>query len=206
MTARPRIGWTGFDTRQHARYASPIQRIKRRAGEVQVKTIYLLRHAKSSWDHPDLTDHERPLAPRGEKAAPVMGRHLAAAGLVPERVLCSTAVRARQTWEAVQPYLSPAPTVAFRRDIYNAEAADLLQILRDLPEEVGSVMLLGHNPAMEELAQMLVGGGDVSARERLAAKYPTAALAQIAADIDRWDALANATGRLLRFDRPKDVA
>ena len=171
-----------------------------------MKTIYLLRHAKSSWDQPGLPDHERPLAPRGEKAAPVMGRHLGDAGLVPERVLCSTARRARQTWEAVAPYLSPAPEVTYRRDIYDAEGHHLLEILRELPAETGSTMLVGHNPAMADLAEMLVDGGDAAARERMAAKYPTAALAEIAAEVPRWVDLAQGAGRLVRFDRPKDVA
>jgi len=170
-----------------------------------VKTIYLLRHAKSSWDRPDLDDHERPLAPRGQKAAPMMGQHLGDAGLIPEQVLCSTAERARQTWAAVAPYLVPQPTVAYRRAIYDAEADDLLVMLQHLPDSLGSVMVVGHNPAMEELAEMLIGGGDATARERLAAKYPTAALAEIATDAEHWADLAPGTARLQRFDRPKDL-
>ncbi len=170
-----------------------------------MKTIYLLRHAKSTWDRLDIPDHERPLAPRGEKAAPVMGQHLGDAGLVPEQVLCSTAERARRTWEAVAPYLKPAPAVTYRQDIYDAEADDLLAVLHTLPERVNSVMLVGHNPAIEELAEMLIGGGDAVARERLAAKYPTATLAEIAADTESWTELARGAGRLLRFDRPKDL-
>jgi phosphohistidine phosphatase len=176
-----------------------------RLGGAAVKTVYLLRHAKSSWDQPSLPDHDRPLAPRGETAAPVMGRHLAEAGLVPERVLCSTAVRARQTWQAVASALSPAPEVAYRRDIYDADAGDLLRVLRELPDDVGSVMLVGHNPAMEELAAMLVGGGDDAARQRMASKFPTAALAQIAMDVASWSAITPGRGRLDRFVRPKEV-
>lgn len=170
-----------------------------------MKTIYLLRHAKSSWDQPKLPDHDRPLAPRGETAAPLMGRHLAQTSMVPERVLCSTAVRARQTWEAVAPALSPPPEVAYRRDIYDADARDLLRLLRELPDETRSVMLVGHNPAMEELAEMLVGGGDADARQLMAAKFPTAALARISVDTHGWPAIAPEAGQLDRFVRPKDV-
>lgn len=177
-----------------------------RPREAAVKTVYLLRHAKSSWDQPNLADHDRPLAPRGEKAAPIMGRHLAEAGLVPERVLCSTAVRARQTWEAVAPALSPAPEVAYRRDIYDADAGDLVRLLRELPDAVESVMLVGHNPAMEDLADMLVDGGDAQARKQMASKFPTAALAHIALDTANWAAVAPRAGRLARFIRPKDMA
>lgn len=176
-----------------------------RPGETAVKTVYLLRHAKSSWDQPSLPDHERPLAPRGEQAAPVMGRYMADAGLVPERVLCSTAVRARQTWDAVARALSPAPEVVDRRDIYDADARDLLGVLREQPDELDSVMLVGHNPAMEEFAEMLVSRGDEAARQQMASKFPTAALAQIAVDVAHWPTVAAGGGRLDRFVRPKDI-
>jgi phosphohistidine phosphatase len=170
-----------------------------------MKTVYLLRHAKSSWDHPDLPDHDRPLAPRGRKAAPRMADHLRAEGVSPRRVLCSTATRARETWDAVGPSLASAPEVVHRRDVYDADDADLLAILRDLPDEVESVMVVGHNPTLEDLAHALAGGGDPAALARMGEKYPTCALAELQFAGESWSEVRRGAGRLVRFVRPKDL-
>jgi phosphohistidine phosphatase len=171
-----------------------------------MKTVYLLRHAKSSWDHPDLPDHDRPLAPRGQKAAPHMAEYLRAEGLTPQRVLCSTATRARETWDAVGPGLaSAAPDIAYRRDVYDADDGDLLAILRGLPDAVDSVMVVGHNPTLEDLAHGLAGGGDAAALARMGEKYPTCALAELQFAAESWSELRRGAGRLVRFVRPKDL-
>ncbi len=174
-------------------------------GEQCLKRLLLWRHAKSSWDHPGLADHDRPLAERGRLAAPRMAAWMLAQGLLPERVLCSTACRTRQTWAALAE-ASPRPLdVAFDRALYMAEAGQLLDRLRGLDAGLASVMLIGHNPGLEDLARRLAGGGDALSLGRLRLKYPTAALAELALDIPAWSALDDGGGQLLRFVRPRDL-
>ena len=108
------------------------------------RTLVLLRHAKSAW--PDLPDHERPLAPRGRRAAPVMGRWLRQAACVPDYVLCSTARRARQTWQLAEGALRKKPPVIFEHGIYGASAAGLLDLVRHAPSAARTVVVVGHEP------------------------------------------------------------
>ena len=171
-----------------------------------MKSVVLLRHAKSSWDEPALSDHERPLAPRGEDAAPRMGAWIGTAGLTPDHVICSSATRARQTWELAAGQLSGEPSVAVTDAIYAADAAQVLTALRGAPDTAGRVMVVGHNPALENLAAALIHDGDPDAMTRMAHKFPTAALAEIELPIATWRDLANGLGRLTRFVRPKDLA
>jgi phosphohistidine phosphatase len=143
-------------------------------------TIYLLRHTKSSWDNPGLADHERPLAKRGRKAAGLLRDHFRDAGVTPDLVLCSSAVRATETLEGVRGGLAPGTRVEIESGLYGAGIDALLRRLRALPEEVGSAMLLGHNPAIEELAAELARDErNADARARMEAKYPTGGLATL---------------------------
>ena len=152
------------------------------------RQLFLLRHAKSSWDDPDLADHERPLAPRGDRACGLLADHLRATGLAPDLVLCSSAVRAVQTLEGVRAGLPAEAAVEVDGGVYGAGPSILLRRLRGLDEEVGSAMVVGHNPAIEELALGLAGeGGDREARARMEAKYPTGGLASFAFDGAWWD-------------------
>jgi phosphohistidine phosphatase len=115
-----------------------------------MKRVYLLRHARSSWKRPELPDHDRPLAGRGKRATKVILRHMRAQEFVPELVLCSTARRARETLERIEPALGGVP-VRVERELYGASARELLARLRRLPDDVGSVLVIGHNPGMHEL-------------------------------------------------------
>ena len=117
------------------------------------RTLVLLRHAKSAW--PDLPDHERPLAPRGRRDAPVMGRWLRRAAYVPDTVLCSTARRARQTWQLAEGALQDRPAVTFEHGIYGASAAGLLDVIRHAPSGARTVVVVGHDPAVQDLALAL---------------------------------------------------
>src|SRR5262252_7837410 len=150
------------------------------------RTLVLFRHAKSAW--PDVPDHDRPLARRGVRAAPVMGRWLRDAGLVPGQVLCSTARRARETWQFAQAGLAATPPVTFDARIYEATATDLLAVIAEVPPATGTLLLIGHNPAIEDLALRLAtapadGAGPVPTDaapgdlDRMLAKFPTAAIA-----------------------------
>lgn len=142
--------------------------------------IYLLRHAKSSWEEPELLDHERPLAKRGRKAVALLRGHAHDSGIAPDLVLCSSAARAIQTLEGVREGLPPEAVVEIEAGLYAASAGSLLGRLRRLPEEIGSVMLVGHNPGIEDLAAELAGGGDPDTRAAMEAKYPTGGLATLA--------------------------
>jgi phosphohistidine phosphatase len=178
------------------------------------RKLVLLRHAKSAW--PDLPDHERPLAGRGRRDAPVMGRWLRAVGHVPDQVLCSTARRARETWQLAQPGLGAAPPVSFEDGVYEASAAQLLDLARDAPSKVKTLLIVGHAPGIPELALMLAGaappadggaGGAVpqDAVDRMRAKFPTAAIAVLELT-GPWDQLAPGAARLTSFVTPRDVA
>jgi len=166
--------------------------------------IHLLRHAKSSWDDADLRDHDRPLAPRGRRAAELLRTHIEAAGVAPQLVLCSSATRALQTWEGIRDGLPPETRVEVSGDLYDADAGSLLLRLNNLPETVRSVLVIGHNPAMEELAIGLSGGGDEAALGTLKTKYPTGGLATLTVD-GTWAELSWQGAMLDDFVAPRDL-
>ena len=175
----------------------------------------LLRHAKSAW--PDVPDHDRPLAGRGPRDAPVMGRWLRTNGHVPDQVLCSTARRARETWQLAQDGLGGDPPVRLERRVYQASAEQLLDLARGAPPAVTTLLIVGHDPAIQELALMLArtappDGGDTAgeaapraARDRMRAKFPTAAVAVL--EVTRsWDQLGPGAARLTAFVIPREAA
>jgi phosphohistidine phosphatase len=167
------------------------------------KTLYLIRHLKSAWDEPGLPDRERPLAPRGRKAGKKIAKHLKKKGVAPELVLCSPSVRTRQTLEAVQAGLGE-PEVRFPPDLYAASEEELLDILRGAPRQTGSVLVIAHNPGLQDLAVALAGGGDEDARRRLAEKLPTGALATLTFP-GRWAELAPGRCRLEEYVVPREL-
>lgn len=168
-------------------------------------TLSLFRHAKSSWDNPSLADFDRPLALRGEKAAPRMGRYMAEEGLEPELVLCSSAERARQTLELAAAEWRGKPEIRYEDGLYHAGAADMIDIMRELPESCAHAMLIGHNPGFHALALELAAKGDSELLAAMAAKFPTAALAVITFD-NGWAGAGPGKGTLLRFVVPKELA
>jgi phosphohistidine phosphatase len=169
-------------------------------------TLFLLRHAKSSWDDARVKDFDRPLAKRGRDAAPRMGAYMAERELIPELVLCSTAARARQTLELVLPSFSPAPAVLFEDGLYLAAAATLLTRLRKIEGGVGKVMIVGHDPGMHRLAVELSATGDPQELQALTAKFPTGGLAVISFQARDWAKIKPATGRLIGFMAPKRLS
>jgi phosphohistidine phosphatase len=164
----------------------------------------LLRHAKSSWDDPDVPDRLRPLAPRGARAVGTVARHLRAKAVAPDLVLCSPARRAVETWEGVAPGVPPDTAVEIDDAIYHADGDELLARLREVPSGIGSVLLVGHNPGLQELAIDLVGSGDAGLRERLLTKFPTGALATLEAPGD-WHDLTWGGARLLALVVPREL-
>ncbi len=165
--------------------------------------LMLLRHAKSSWSDAKLSDRARPLTGRGKKAAKAMGEYLSKEGLVPELILASPAERAQQTLQLVQPSLNVerVETVDRLYDFGDGEA--LLDVIHTHGGSAKSLMLIGHNPAIEGLAEMLVGSGDKSLREDMTSKYPTAGLAVIDFKGKGWDKISAGTGKLVRFVKPR---
>ena len=174
-----------------------------------MKTLYLLRHAKSSWDDPSLSDEERPLSPRGRRAATAMAHHLRRERVAPDRILCSPSLRTRQTLDHLGPVLmSPenGGAVRFEAAIYEAAPHQLLALLQSTPPEISSLLLIGHNPGMASLAaSLLAPGGHDASLVHLQRKYPTGALATFQFPHVEWDALRPGSCRLLSFVRPRDL-
>ena len=170
-----------------------------------MKTLYLLRHAKSDWGSPGLDDHDRPLAARGERAAAVVGVHFAQQQYQPSLVLCSSARRTRQTLEALLPHLPGSPELVVEERIYLASSGQLLARLQEVDDGQTGVLLIGHNPGIAELAQTLAGSGERASLRHLAARFPTAASAVCEFDLERWRDISAGSGRLLSYATPKDL-
>lgn len=143
------------------------------------RRLLLLRHTKSSWDDPGLDDHDRPLAERGREALPRLRHHLAQHAPPIDLVLCSTALRAQQTFDGVRSALGDDVEVVSERALYLPAVSTLITRLRAVPEPVRGVLLVGHNPSLEELIGVLAGTGESAALEQAATKVPTGALAEL---------------------------
>ncbi|GGB39198.1 phosphohistidine phosphatase [Sphingomonas metalli] len=173
-----------------------------------MKTLTLLRHAKSGWDDGVARDFDRPLNPKGRRAALTMGRHLRDGGFAFDHVVASPAVRVAETLGAVEDGYGRSLGAVWERAIYLASAATLLDLVRELPADAQRVLLVGHNPGLEELVLMLVAdgaAGDSGAlRDVVEAKYPTGALAELTLP-DGWSAATAGAATLTRFVRPRDL-
>jgi phosphohistidine phosphatase len=167
---------------------------------VTAHRLYLLRHAKSSWKDHGVADRDRPLAPRGRRAAKAIGRYLRDQGIEPELMLCSSATRACETLERIG---LARPRARVEPELYGAGADALLARLHEVPPAVASVMLIGHNPGMQQLALLLAHPGP-ELRE-LETKFPTAALATLAFPGPDWRTLDRGTAELIGFVRPRDL-
>ena len=168
-----------------------------------MKQLFLLRHAKSSWSESELVDHDRPLAPRGRRALKLIAEHLGREGVTPALVLCSSARRTRETLERIAPVLGEGISVQIERELYAASEQRLLERLRAVEDGVESLMLIGHNPGVEQLALSLAGRGQNLAGLRR--KYPTGALATLEFS-GRWGDLQPGRAELTDFVTPKQLA
>jgi phosphohistidine phosphatase len=172
---------------------------------VGTRQLFILRHAKSSWDDPGLDDHERPLAPRGQRAANVIAEHLRARGIEPDLILCSSARRTRETLEGI----GLRDEVLIEDELYSASAGQILERLQRVPDEVASVMVIGHNPAMQVLVLRLAGHGtsaglDGPGLADVKRKFPTGALATLEFE-GGWSELSPGRASLTAFVRPKQL-
>lgn len=172
-----------------------------------MRQLLLLRHAKSSWDDPMLADHARPLNARGRRAAQAMASAMRDLGLSPDVVLVSSARRTLQTLEAISPF-ADSPLIEPMDDLYLASWPRLLELLRQVPETARSVLLIGHNPGLQDLALALAGAkgmtGAAASARRMAEGFPTCALAEFHVATP-WRGLEEGGGRLIRFLVPADL-
>ncbi len=179
-------------------------------GDAGLKTamkrrIYLFRHGKSSWGGSAREDKDRDLNPRGRKAAEKMGEWCAENGVAPDLVLCSTATRTRETLARLLPRLKSAARIEFEDALYLADAHELTARLRRLGGATRAVMVIGHNPGLHELACLLAGDGEAEDLARLNGKFPTAALAELSAELKTWRELAPHRCILDRFVLPREL-
>jgi phosphohistidine phosphatase len=169
-------------------------------------TLSLFRHGKSSWDDPALKDFDRPLSERGQSAVPRMGAFMAARRIAPELVLCSPAVRTRQSLDLLLPYLKNGPTVVYEDGFYLASASALLKRVRQIESKMHHVMIVGHDPGLHGLALDLAGDGNPEELQVLSSKFPTAGLAVIAFKTRDWSGVKAGTGRLTLFITPRRLS
>src|SRR5437016_4247303 len=167
----------------------------------RVRMILLLEHGNSGWSDPSVADLERPLAPRGERASQRIAKYIRQKKIRPALVLCSPSLRTRQTLEAIESSLGKQSVIELEPQLYAASEGELLERLQALPESVDSVMLIGHNPGLHELARLLASRG--AELPRLEQKFPTGALATLVVDSESWAALGPGDGELVDYVVPR---
>ncbi|MEM1198068.1 MAG: histidine phosphatase family protein [Pseudomonadota bacterium] len=171
-----------------------------------MKSLLFLRHAKSSWSSPELADHDRPLNGRGRAAAALMGRYIVEHDLLPELILCSTARRARETLERAATQWTYIPAAHIERALYDFSGGrGYLDLFCKTDNQIGSLMVIGHNPTIEILVSDLMGEANPELAEKLAYKYPTAGLAVLEFDTDDWAEIAPGRGKLTTFALPREL-
>jgi phosphohistidine phosphatase len=162
------------------------------------KRLVLIRHAKSSWSDPTLADHDRPLNDRGRRAAALVGRYLRSSGIRPDLVLCSSARRAQQTLEGLD--IGADTVVSIENGLYGTTAEGLLRRLQEAPAAVGCIVLIGHNPAVEDLARMLTADGLAATQ-----KFPTGAVVDIGLPMPSWAEIRGGVGLKYEVVTPRNL-
>lgn len=170
-----------------------------------MRRLMLFRHAKAERAIPGAPDRERPLTDRGSKDAAKIGAYMAAHALIPGRVLISVAARTQQTWQSAAKAFKPVPAATSDENLYDATPHAILAAIKSVPAKVHTLLVIGHNPALHELAMMLIAAGEVDSRERLREKLPTSGLVVIDFAFDDWNNLHPRSGRLERFVSPKSI-
>ncbi len=165
------------------------------------KRLILTRHAKSNWDDPLTPDHDRPLNERGTRAAADLGQWLASRGYIPDEVLCSDALRTRDTFSGMAPALGAAPQLALKPTLYQAGPDVMLAVLRHAKAD--TVMMIGHNPGIAEFAQRLVNRAPINSEFQ---RYPTGATLVVEFMVDDWSEVTFGNGATLDFIVPKEIA
>lgn len=167
-------------------------------------TLYLLRHAKSAWGNSNLADIDRPLSPRGVRAADAMAAYMDRQRLHPTRILCSTACRTRHSLLPLLARLRDRTEIVMERQIYDLSEETYVSLIQQ-QGDTARLMLIGHNSATEETALQLIGSGDATLLADLSTKYPTGALAHLRFDVDAWSEITPQSGYLINFVKPRDL-
>ena len=171
-----------------------------------MKLLGLFRHAKSDWNDARLRDFDRPLNERGRKGAALMGVHMRDYGVRWNRIIASPAARVTQTIQIAGDAAGESPPVIWDRRVYLAGSQTLIDLLRELEDDPASVIMVGHNPGLEDLIFDLVpDDGSSPLREIVEVKFPTAAFAVLELDIDHWSDIADGCARLVYLKRPRDL-
>jgi phosphohistidine phosphatase len=167
--------------------------------------LLLLRHAKSSWNDEATDDYERPLNARGRASLPLMGRHMAAHGLAPQKILCSSARRTRETLAGLLPFFADDLDVRLTRELYEAGEDRMIDQIRAHGVNARTLLVVGHNPGLQEAALALIGAGNPLFVEDIERKFPTAGLAVIDFPAMKWVDVEPKTGRIVAFFRPREL-
>jgi phosphohistidine phosphatase len=171
--------------------------LAKREDQQEMKTLLILRHAKSGWDVPNIADHDRPLTERGKKDAERIGQLLLERGLVPDQMISSTAKRARKTASKVAKACQYAGEIETTNRLYLASPSQIIEVLRELDDQCDRVLMVAHNPGLEELLRQLTGQPE---------PMPTATLAQVSVDVASWQSLSIPSGGcLVQVWRPKEL-
>jgi len=170
-----------------------------------MRRLILFRHAKAEPSEPGTEDHARALIERGRKDAAKIGAYMAGHGLTPDKVIISPATRTQETWKYAGAAFRPPPAATSATAVYEATAAALVGVIKAVPTSAHTLLIIGHNPSLHEVAVALIASGDIEARERLREKLPTAGLVIIDFAFDDWTKLHPHSGRLERFVTPKSL-
>lgn len=171
-----------------------------------MRFLHLLRHAKSSWKESGLDDFDRPLKDRGIRACEGIAAYMGRNRIEPDLVLCSSALRARQTLRGIEDHLARRWPTAFDDDLYLATTAQILARIRKVDDAVRALLVIGHNPGLAHLAHDLAGSGEAAAMAAMAERFPTAALAGFEVRAPRWSEAGRGSVRLCAFATPKSIA
>ena len=171
-----------------------------------MRRLLLLRHAKAESLQPGGRDHDRVLMARGRADAKTLGAYLARHGFIPDRAVVSTAARTRETWTLLTAAMGNSPPVSFEERLYDASPEAILGAIKEIGPDTGTLMIIGHNPGLQELAAVLVASGDIEARERLGREFPTSALVVISFAVENWSGVHPRGGRLEHFITPAWLA
>lgn len=170
-----------------------------------MKTLILLRHAKSGWDDLVARDFDRPLNAKGQRAAFAVGQHARSIGLVFDAAVASPAKRVEETLEQFERGYGSAVAPVWDQRLYLASVASLIDVIRELPAGADTVLIAGHNPGLEELVLMLVPDEPNTARDAVEEKFPTASVAELSFAVESWDLIRSGKAELRRFVRPRDL-
>ena len=171
-----------------------------------MRRLLLLRHAKAESSQPDGRDHDRVLMARGRADAKTLGAYLARHAFIPDRAVVSTAARTRETWTLLTAAMGNSPPVSFEEHLYDATPEAILGAIKETGPDTRTLMIIGHNPGLQELAAVLVASGDIEARERLGREFPTSALVVISFAVETWSGVRPRGGRLEHFITPAWLA